>query len=122
MLLLPFRLGVGAILGSGRQRVSWIHLEDLLRLIATAITQDSLRGGINAVAPDSPTFEEFARLVAKQLHRPLFLRIPAKLLRRLLGEMATMFVEGPHIVPKRLNKAAFEYRFPSLRSALMDLT
>jgi uncharacterized protein (TIGR01777 family) len=122
MLLLPFRIGVGTILGDGKQHIGWIHLEDLLRLIALAVTDESLQGKINAVAPESPTYAQFAQMTARMLHRPVLFSIPARLLRRLLGEMASMFVDGPHIVPRRLQHAGFEYRFPSLRSALMDLT
>ena len=122
MLLMPFRFGLGAILGDGKQHISWIHIEDLLSLIAQVLTDDSLHGKINAVAPDSPTYEEFAKLVGQLLHRPVFFGIPANMLRYLLGEMVSMFVDGPQIVSQRLKQKSFEYRFPSLRSALMDLT
>jgi uncharacterized protein (TIGR01777 family) len=122
MLLLSFRVGAGAILGDGKQRIGWIHLEDLLRLIAAAIRDPSMHGNFNAVAPDSPSYREFAQLAGQLLSRPVWLRLPAALLRRLLGEMASLFVDGPYIVPRRLQAAAFEYRFPNLREALMDLT
>jgi len=120
-LLLGFRLGAGAVLGDGRQHLGWIHLEDLLRLIALTIRNDSLHGVFNAVAPDAPHYAEFARLAGQLLQRPVWLRIPAAPLRRLLGEMASLFVDGPRIVPRRLQEMAFEYRFPYLRDALMDL-
>lgn len=121
MMLLSFRFGFGAILGNGKQHVSWIHIEDLLHLIARVIADDSVHGKINVVAPDSPTYQEFAKLAGKQLHRPVWLRFPASLLRRSLGEMASLFVDGPVILPSRLQKMEFQYRFPTLRSALMDL-
>jgi len=120
-LLLGFRFGAGAVLGDGRQRLGWIHLEDLLRLIALAIRDDSLHGVFNAVAPDTPSYAEFASLAGKLLGRPVWLRVPAAPLRRLLGEMASLFVDGPPIEPRRLQQLAFEYRFPYLRDALMDL-
>lgn len=122
MQLMSFRMGAGAILGDGQQRLSWIHIEDLLRLIALCISNPSIHGKINAVAPDSPSYEQFAKLAGSLLHRPVFLRIPAGLLRNLLGEMASLFVDGPEIQPTRLKNMNFEYRFPDLRSALMDLT
>lgn len=122
MQLLSFRFGAGAILGDGQQHLSWIHIEDLLRLIARCISDQSVQGKINAVAPDSPRYEQFAKLAGKLLHRPVFLRIPARLLRILLGEMASLFVDGPEIKPTRLKKMNFDFRFPDLRSALMDLT
>lgn len=122
MLLLSFRLGAGAILGDGRQHLSWIHLEDLLRIMAAAIREPAWHGAFNAVAPDAPTYREFARLSGHLLARPIWLRVPAMPLRRLLGEMASLFVDGPRIVPRRLQQRAFEFRFPNLREALMDLT
>lgn len=122
MMLLPFRIGMGAVLGDGKQHVSWIHLEDLLRLIALAIRDQSLHGKINAVAPDNPTYAEFAQMIGQLIFRPVLFRIPANILRRTLGEMASMFVDGPVITPQRLKQISFNYRFPSLRSALMDLT
>lgn len=121
MMLLSFRFGVGAILGNGQQHMSWIHIEDLLQLIAQVIADDSINGKINAVAPNNPTYEEFARLTGKQLHRPVWLRFPASVLRKALGEMASLFVDGPEILPARLQQMKFQYRFPTLRSALMDL-
>lgn len=121
MMLLSYRLGLGAILGDGKQHLGWVHIEDLLRLIALAIKDQDIQGKINAVAPDAPTYAQFSRLTGKMLHRPVFLSIPAKFLRSTLGEMSTLFVNGPRIIPRRLRQIAFEYRFPDLRSALMDL-
>ena len=121
MMLLSFRFGMGAILGTGRQHMSWIHLEDLLRLIAYVISDQKIDGVINAVAPDAPTYTQFAKLTGKQLHRPVWLRFPEKPLRRLLGEMASLFVDGPEIMNTRLKELKFHYRFPDIRSALMDL-
>lgn len=122
MMMLPYRFGLGAVLGGGDQRVSWIHIEDLLRLMALAIRDPAIDGVINTVAPDCPSQQQFADAVAQQLQRPLLLRLPATLLRRLLGEMAGLFVDGPTIIPRRLMESRFEYRFPTLRSALMDLS
>lgn len=122
MLLLSYRLWAGAVIGNGQQHLGWIHIEDLLRLIAYAIREQNVRGKINAVAPDVPTYAEFSRLTAHLLQRPVWFRIPGKFLRAILGEMSTLFVDGPQIVPRRLQQLVFEYRFPDLRSALMDLS
>jgi len=122
MMLMSFRFGMGAILGNGNQHMGWIHIEDLLQLIAHVIAAPGVHGKINAVTPDSPTYQQFAKLAGKQLHRPVLLRIPAKPIRLLLGEMASLFVDGPVILPSRLLKMKFRYRFPDLRSAMMDLT
>ena len=122
MMLLSYRMGAGAVIGNGQQHVTWIHIEDLLRLIALSIKEVSIQGNINAVAPDNPTYKEFAYATGRMLQRPVFLKIPATILKVLFGEMASMFVDGPEIKSKRLKEIKFEHRFPELRSALMDLT
>ncbi|MBL1432174.1 MAG: TIGR01777 family oxidoreductase [Gammaproteobacteria bacterium] len=122
MMLAPFRLGLGSIMGSGKQNLAWIHIEDLLCAIALCIKDSSLEGIVNAVAPDCPTHEEFALATGREMMRPVVLRIPETLLRRLLGEMSGLFVHGPRVAPNRLIEAGFNYRFADLRSALMDLT
>jgi len=76
----------------------------------------------SAVAPDSPTYAQFARAAGKTLQRPVWLQLPATILRAGLGEMASLFVDGPRVVPQRLLESGFEYRFPDLRAALMDLS
>ncbi len=121
-MLLAYRFGAGAILGNGAQYLSWIHLDDLLRLMALAIRDETVSGKINAVAPEATTYKDFAYTVGQVLGRPILLTIPAKVLRLLLGEMASMFVDGPRIVPQRLKQLGFEYRFGQLRKALIDLT
>lgn len=122
MMLLSFRFGAGAVIGDGKQYMSWIHIEDLLRVIAWSIKDNTVSGVFNVVAPDVPTYAQFAKASGRMLHRPVMMRIPAGLLRMLLGEMASMFVDGPEIVPSRLQDRQFEFRFPDLRTALMDLT
>jgi len=121
MMLMSFKMGMGAIIGDGKQHMGWIHIEDLLRLIALSINDETIQGDYNAVAPDCPTYQQFAHAAGRMLHRPVWMSIPAVLLRKLLGEMASLFVDGPIIIPRRLEDKQFEYRFPDLRSALMDL-
>ena len=121
MMLLSYRMGMGSILGDGKQHISWIHLEDLLSLIANVISDEHVHGKINAVAPDTPSYEQFAKLSGHLLHRPVWFHISAVLLRHLLGEMASLFVDGPKIHSKRLEQLHFKFRFPDLRTALMDL-
>jgi uncharacterized protein (TIGR01777 family) len=122
MMLIPFRFGFGAVVGSGKQHVAWIHLEDVLRLIAWSLREPAINGALNAVAPDCPDYRTFARMIGHMLHRPVLVRIPAAPLRMLLGEMASMLVDGPVITSSRLQDSNFAFSFPSLRSALMDLT
>jgi uncharacterized protein len=120
IMLLPFRIGFGSVMGSGDQHMAWIHLEDVLRLVAWSIRTEA-SGVINAVAPDCPDYRSFAREVGVVLHRPVLVRIPAPPMRMLLGEMASMVVEGPEIISQRLPMTDFKFNFPTLRSALIDL-
>ena len=107
--------------GDGQQRLAWIHLDDALRLIARALDDSTLRGAVNAVAPDCPTWREAARQLGHALHRPNWLTAPDALVRALLGEMATLFVDGPLVRSRKLEHSAFSFRFPTLRSALIEL-
>ena len=121
MMVMPHRLGLGARLGDGRQMISWIHLDDALGLIAHAFERESVRGVYNAVAPDPVSQEEFAQRVAKLLHRPLFLRIPAGPLRVLTGEMGELMLDGQRVMPARLTASEYPYLFPTFQQAIEDL-
>jgi len=120
-LLLGLKLGAGSVIGSGRQFVSWIHIEDALGILAHAVRDAKLAGPVNAVAPESVSYEEFIGVAGAIVHRPVWLRIPEQLLRRLLGEMAIMLVEGPCVLPGKLRTLHHDFRFRTLHSALVDL-
>lgn len=121
MMVAPYRMGLGARLGDGRQVMSWIHLDDVLGLIAQAFDRESMRGIYNAVAPDPVPQGEFAGRVAKLLGRPLFLRVPAPPLRLLAGEMGQLFLDGQRVMPAKLLANNFPFLFPTLQQALEDL-
>ncbi|WP_432719442.1 TIGR01777 family oxidoreductase [Jeongeupia wiesaeckerbachi] len=120
-LLLPYRLGVGGRVGSGAQVMSWIHLDDVLALIARSIVDPTLRGVYNAVAPEAVSQAEFASMVGGLLGRPVWLALPAGLLRRVLGEMAQLLVDGQRVSPQRLLAQGYVFRYATLREALGDL-
>lgn len=120
-LLMPIRLGFGGRVGSGRQIVSWIHLQDVLRLIARGLSTPAMRGTYNAVAPEPISQAEFAAQAAQVLHRPNWLPLPAAPLRWALGEMAQIFVDGQRVVPARLLAEGFHFDFPDAAGALRDL-
>ena len=121
-MLPAFRLGGGAVLGSGEQYVSWIALEDLVRTIAHAIDCDALDGPVNATSPAPVTNAELTRLVAGALGRPAFLRAPAFVLRAALGEMADeMLLASARVMPERLVQSGYEFRHPELGPALADM-
>lgn len=117
----PLRAGAGALLGTGRQWVSWIHIEDLVALLLFALDDPRATGVFNAVAPEPVTHAALQRELARILRRPLWLRVPAGLLRVALGEMAQLLVDGQRVVPARALAAGIRFRFPTLRAALEDL-
>ena len=120
-MLPAFRLGLGGPLGSGRQWFPWIHLADEVGAIRFLIERDDLAGAFNLVAPGAATQRELARELARALHRPGFLKVPAFALRTLFGELAEILLTGQRAIPKRLLDAGFAFRFPTLPAALADL-
>lgn len=118
----PIRWYVGAPLGSGKQWMSWIHIDDLCRIYIHAIENDFLEGPYNAVAPNAVTNREFMKVVAKALHRPILLPpIPSFFLKFLLGEMVYLVTEGSRISAQKIQRAGFHFQFEHLSSALDDL-
>jgi uncharacterized protein (TIGR01777 family) len=117
----PFKLGLGAVLGSGRQWVSWIHIDDLVRLIEFALDTPTVRGILNGVAPVPVTHREMQRAIAAALERPLLLRIPEFALRACLGEMAQLLVDGQRVIPNRVVALGFRYRHPRITETLTSL-
>ena len=117
--MLPlFRLGLGGRLGSGRQYWSWITLEDLVRVVELALLDGALSGAVNAVAPEAATNAGFTAALARALHRPAFLPVPALFVRAVLGEMGReALLASARVRPARLLEAGFSFRFPDLDAA-----
>ena len=118
-MLLPFRLGLGGPIGSGRQWWPWISLDDIVEVFVRLIEDDGMSGAVNAVAPEAVTSRSFALALGRALHRPAVLPAPAFALRLLLGEMAdALLLASTKAVPERLTSAGFEFRHPRLDDAL----
>lgn len=120
-MLPPFKLGLGGKIGSGEQYMSWIHLDDMVALIDFILHNDNLSGPVNAVAPKPVTNAVFSAELAKRLHRPALLPMPAPVLKLLFGEMSDILLYGQRVVPKRLLEAGFQFRYPQLSQALNAL-
>lgn len=120
-MLLPYQLGMGGRLGNGKQVMSWIHREDVLRIIARAIFRSDMQGVYNATAPASLTQAEFAHILGRVLHRPVWLHLPAEPLRWALGEMSELLLAGQRVFPARLLQEGFEFRFAKVEPALRAL-
>ena len=120
-MLPPFRLGVGGPLGSGRQQVSWIHLDDVCRLYAFLLARDRAQGPFNGTAPHPVTMRTLAKSLGGVLHRPAVLPVPGPVLRLALGEGADALLTGQRVLPTRTQEAGFTFAFPELEPALRDL-
>ncbi len=120
-MVLPFRLGVGGRLGSGRQWLPWIHLADEVAAIRFLIENKTASGPFNLAAPHPVRNGELSHLLGQVLRRPSVLPTPAFLLRLLFGEMATVILDGQKAMPQRLLQFGFTFRFPQAEAALRDL-
>jgi len=116
-MLPPFRVGVGARLGDGKQWMSWIHLADLASLYQFAV-ETPVRGSFNGVAPYPVTNAEFTREVGKVLHRPGMFMVPGFVLKVMFGEMAEIMLGSQRVLPAAAESAGFRFRFPQLGPAL----
>ena len=114
----PFRFFVGGAMGSGRQWVPWIHIEDVVRALEFLLTQEGLSGPVNVCAPEPVQFADFAGALGNSLRRPARFRVPAWALRLAMGEMADVVLHGQRTVPTRLLEAGFDFRYPAVEGAL----
>ncbi len=121
-LWLPYRLGLGGPIGSGKQPFPFIHLDDLTSAIVWALENSHARGVYNLTAPDSVTNRQFARRFATFLHRPAFIPLPGFVLRLLYGEAAQLITESPAVVPRKLVTEGFTFRYPTLSETLAEIT
>ena len=118
-MLLPFKLGIGGRVGSGRQYMSWIAIDDVVGAISHAILSDALHGPVNAVAPHPVTNREFTKTLGRVLWRPTIFPLPAFAAHLVMGEMAdNLLLASARVEPARLLASGYEFRFPQLDSAL----
>jgi hypothetical protein len=121
MMMLPFRLWVGGPLGSGRQWMPWVHQQDVVAAIRFILGKSEASGVYNLVAPEAVTNGEIGRAIGRHLRRPYWLPVPSFALRALLGEKATIVLDGQRAVPRRLLREGFRFAFAGLDAALADL-
>ena len=121
-MLTPFKLGLGGKIGSGSQYISWITLEDLVGVIRRAIEDESMRGPVNAVAPQPLTNEEFTKAIGRALGRPTFFAMPAFAARLAFGETAdALLLASTRVEPARLKEAGYEFKHPDIDGALRSV-
>lgn len=120
-ILLPFKLGVGGILGSGKQWFPWIHLDDLVGILRHALDGEHVSGAINGVAPNPATNAEFTKALGAALHRPTIFPVPEFALRIAMGEMANAALDSQRVYPTVALETGYKFRFPNLQQALESL-
>lgn len=117
-LMLPFKLGLGATIGSGRQWMPWIQLEDEVGLVLHALDNEEVSGPLNATAPGSATNAEFTRALAKALGRPAFFLVPGPLVALGMGEASELLLSSKRAYPTRALATGYRFVYPELPAAL----
>ena len=120
-ILLPFKMGVGGVLGSGRQWMSWIHVDDVVGILLHALENDEIRGPLNATAPVPVRNTEFTKTLGTVLRRPTLLPVPIFGLKLMMGEFADFVVLSQNVLPEKTEVSGYEFRHRTLEAALSDL-
>ena len=117
-MLTPFKLGVGGPIGSGRQVMSWVHIEDVVGVIVAAIEDPRWSGPVNVTAPRPVRSREFAKALGRALHRPAFLRMPRPMLRLVVGRAADVVATGQRVLPRVAEQNGYGFRYTNVDDAL----
>ena len=121
-MLTPFKLGLGGRLGSGKQWISWVALEDVVKVLRAVIDNQNLSGPVNVVAPQPVQNDEFTRVLAGVMHRPAIFPAPAFALRLALGQMAdALLLSSQRVQPEKLAKIGYQFRYEALQPALQAI-
>lgn len=120
-IVTPYKLFAGGTVGSGKQWMSWVHLEDVIRAIEFAIETPSLKGPINVVAPFPMQMKYFGQAIGKILNRPHWLPVPSFMMQLLLGKKSDLVLKGQFVIPEKLQKNGFTFSYPTLEDALKSL-
>lgn len=120
-IVFPYQLFLGGKLGKGNQPVSWIHIRDVLGMIAFAIENENINGPLNVTAPYPVTMNELGETIAHVLRRPHWLSIPATALKMILGEMSALLLDGQRVLPEKAMQHGFRFQFETVEHALTHL-
>jgi len=120
-MALPYKLGVGGRVGSGKQWMSWIHIDDMVGLIEYCIVNEAISGPVNATAPNPVTNHEFGRRLARAMHLPNLMPVPAFVLKLIFGELSTLLLEGQKVQPSVLLEHGYTFQFETVEQAFADI-
>lgn len=120
-LLTSFKSYIGGALGSGKQWMPWIHIDDVVNMIIWAIENENLEGAFNIVSNNPVRMDDFAKTLGKVMNKPSFFRVPAFVIKALMGESSTIILDGNKVIPTKANELGYEFRFNNLENALKDL-
>jgi len=121
-MLPAFKLGLGGPIGSGKQWMSWIHIEDMVAIILHCINNPDIHGAVNATAPNPVTNRDFSATLAAALKRPNYMAMPAIMVKILFGEMGEeLLLQGQKVVPAKMLGSGFEFKYTNLKAALKNI-
>ncbi len=120
-MLPPFKMGAGGKLGSGKQWMSWVHIDDIIGMMLFALGNKNVRGAWNGTAPHPITNEDFTRTLGEAVHRPAVFSVPAFALKLMFGEMAGVVLASQRVLPEAARIAGYQFRYPELAAALQDV-
>jgi uncharacterized protein (TIGR01777 family) len=120
-MLLPYKLFAGGTVGSGEQWVSWIHIQDVARLVHHVLENEHIEGAINFTSPEPVKMNDFGKTMGRIMKRPHWLPVPAFALQLLLGEMSDLILKGQQVLPAKALDSKFTFKFPNIDDALRDI-
>lgn len=121
-MLTPFKFGLGGKIGSGRQYMGWVHLQDVIDSIEHIISNESINGAVNITSPNAVTNAEFTKALAKSLNRPAFFDMPAKIVEILFGQMGKeLLLKGQKVAPQKLLENRFKFKYSNLKEAFESI-
>lgn len=121
-MMIPVKMGIGSPIGSGKQYMPWIHIDDLCNIYIKAIEDDKVEGAYNAVAPEHQTNKEFTKAIAAALNKRLWLpNIPGIIMRIIFGKMSDVLLEGSRVSSGKIESEGFNYLYPKLNLAVKDI-
>ena len=120
-MLPPFKLGVGGRMASGKQMMSWIHIDDMVNAIVFLLKDEKAHGAFNLTAPEPVSNTNFTQTLAKTLNRPALFPMPEFVLKLLFGEMSDLLIYGQNVIPEKLEQQGFKFKFKTLDTALNEI-